>query len=105
MQISKSKSIKNRFIRIETTNQEMLNALKERGFRNYMLAILKEGVSPNNITDKNYNIVKAELAINRAGVLSNGICFSPETDIIVKPTMADYFEMERVIKQHKSRGY
>ena len=103
MQISKSKFIKNRFIRIETTNQEMLNAIKERGFRSYMLAILKDGVSPNNITDKN-NIVKAELAINRAGVLSNGIGFSPNTDIIVKPTMADYFEMEKILKQHKRRS-
>ena len=104
MQISKSKSIKNRFIRIETTNQEILNAIKERGLRNYMLAILKDGVSPNNITDKNDNIVKAELAINRAGVLSNGIGFSPKTDIIVKPTMADYFEMEKILKQHKRRS-
>ena len=103
MQISKSKSIKNRFIRIETINQEMLNAIKERGFRNYMLAILKDGVSPSNITDKN-NIVKAELAINRAGELSNGIGFSPNTDIIVKPTMADYFEMEKILKQHKRRS-
>ena len=103
MQISKSKSIKNRFIRIETTNQEMLNAIKERGLRNYMLAILKDGVSPNNITDK-YNVVKAELAINRAGVLSNGIAFSPKTDIIVKPTMADYFEIEKILKQHKRRS-
>ena len=104
MQISKSKSIKNRFIRIETTNQETLNAIKERGFRNYMLAILKDGVSPNNITDKNDNIVKAELAINRAGILSKGIGFSPNTDIIVKPTMADYFEMEKILKQHKRRS-
>lgn len=104
MQIPKSKSIKNRFIRIETTNQEMINVIKERGFRNYMLAILKEGVSPNNITDKNDNIVKAELAINRAGVLSTGIGFSPKTDIIVKPTMADYFEMEKILKQHKRRS-
>lgn len=104
MQISKSKSIKNRFIRIETTNQEMLNAIKERGFRNYMLAILKDGVSPNNITGKNDNTVKAELAINRAGVLSNSIGFSPKTDIIVKPTMADYFEMEKILKQHKRRS-
>ena len=103
MQISKSKFIKNRFIRIETTNQEMLNAIKERGFRSYMLAILKDGVSPNNITGK-HNIVKAELAINRAGVLSNAIAFSPNTDIIVKPTMADYFEMERILKQHKRRS-
>lgn len=104
MQISKSKSIKNRFIRIETINQEMLNEIKRHGFRNYMLAILKDGVSPNNITDKNDNIVKAELAINRAGVLSNGIGFSPNTDIIVKPTMADYFEMEKILKQHKRRS-
>lgn len=103
MQISKSKFIKNRFIRIETINQEMLNELKKRGFRNYMLAILKDGVSPNNITDKN-NIVKAELAINRAGVLSNAIGFSPDTDIIVKPTMTDYFEMEKILKQHKRRS-
>ena len=103
MQISKSKSIKNRFIRIETTNQEMLNAIKERGFRNYMLAILKDGVSPNNITDKD-NVVKAELAITRAGVLSDAIVFSSETDIIVKPTMADYFEMEKILKQHKRRS-
>jgi len=103
MQISKSKFIKNRFIRIETTNQEMLNELKKRGFRNYMLALLKDGVSPNNITDKD-NVVKAELAINRAGVLSNGIGFSPNTDIIVKPTMADYFEMEKILKQHKRRS-
>lgn len=103
MQISKSKSIKNRFIRIETTNQETLNAIKERGFRNYMLVILKDDVSPNNITDKD-NVVKAELAINRAGVLSNGIGFSPNTDIIVKPTMADYFEMEKILKQHKRRS-
>jgi hypothetical protein len=103
MQISKSKFIKNRFIRIETTNQGMLNAIKERGFRSYMLAILKDGVSPNNITDKD-NVVKAELAINRAGVLSNGIGFSPNTDIIVKPTMADYFEMEKILKQHKRRS-
>jgi hypothetical protein len=103
MQISKSKSIKNRFIRIETTNQEMLNAIKEHGFRNYMLAILKDGVSPSNITDKN-NIVKAELAINRAGILSNCIGFSPKTDIIVKPTMADYFEMEKILKQYKRRS-
>ena len=104
MQISKSKSIKNRFIRIETTNQEILNALKERGFRNYMLAILKDGVSPNNMIDKNDNTVKAELAINRAGILSDGIGFSPKTDIIVKPTMADYFEMEKILKQHKRRS-
>ena len=104
MQISKSKFIKNRFIRIETINQEMLNELKKRGFRNYMLAILKDGVSPNNITDKNNNIVKAELAINRAGVLSNGIAFSPNNDIIVKPTMADYFEMEKILKQYKRRS-
>ena len=103
MQISKSKSIKNRFIRIETINQEMLNELKKRGLRNYMLAILKDGVSPNNITDKD-NVVKAELAINRAGVLSNAIGFSPKTDIIVKPTMADYFEMEKILKQHKRRS-
>jgi hypothetical protein len=103
MQISKSKFIKNRFIRIETTNQGMLNELKKRGFRNYMLAILKDGVSPNNITDKD-NVVKAELAINRAGVLSNAIAFSPNTDIIVKPTMADYFEMEKILKQHKRRS-
>lgn len=103
MQISKSKFIKNRFIRIETINQEILNAIKERGFRSYMLVILKDGVSPNNITDKD-NVVKAELAINRAGVLSNGIGFSPNTDIIVKPTMADYFEMEKILKQHKRRS-
>lgn len=103
MQISKNKFIKNRFIRIETTNQEMLNELKKRGFRNYMLAILKDGVSPNNITDKD-NVVKAELAINRAGVLTNGIGFSPNNDIIVKPTMADYFEMEKILKQHKRRS-
>ena len=103
MQISKSKSIKNRFIRIETINQEMLNEIKRHGFRNYMLAILKDGVSPNNIIDKN-NIVKVELAINRAGVLSNVIGFSPKTDIIVKPTMADYFEMEKILKQHKRRS-
>lgn len=104
MQISKSKSIKNRFIRIETTNQELLNEIKNRGFRSYMLAILKDGVSPNNITYKNNYIVKAELAINRAGVLSYDIGFSPKTDIIVKPTMADYFEMEKILKQHKRRS-
>lgn len=103
MQISKSKFIKNRFIRIETINQEMLNEIKRHGFRSYMLAILKDGVSPNNIIDKN-NIVKAELAINRAGVLSYCIGFSPETDIIVKPTMADYFEMERILNQRKMRS-
>ena len=81
----------------------MLNAIKERGLRNYMLAILKDGVSPNNITDKG-GVVKAELAINRAGVLSDAIVFSSETDIIVKPTMADYFEMEKILKQHKRRS-
>ena len=104
MQISKSKSIKNRFIRIETTSQETLNAIKERGFRNYMLAILKDDVSLNNITGGGVGTVKAEIAINRAGELSNGIGFSPKTDIIVKPTMADYFEMEKILKQHKRRS-
>jgi hypothetical protein len=82
----------------------MINVIKERGFRHYMLAILKDGVSLDNITDKNDNTVKAELAINRAGILSDCIGFSPKTDIIVKPTMADYFEMEKILKQHKRRS-
>ena len=92
-----------RFIRIETTSEEMLALLKERGFRSYMLAILKEGVPLTNIVDTN-GTVRSELAINRAGITSLGIGYSPKTDIIVKPTMADYFEMEKILKQHKRRS-
>ena len=92
-----------RFIRIETTSEEMLAVLKERGFRSYMLAILKEGVPLTNIVDTT-GAVRSELAINRAGILSDSIGFSPKTDIIVKPTMADYFEMEKILKQHKRRS-
>ena len=92
-----------RFIRIETTSEEMLALLKERGFRSYMLAILKEGVPLTNIVDT-IGTVRSELAINRAGILSDSIGFSPKTDIIVKPTMADYFEMEKILKQHKRRS-
>ena len=102
MQISKSKSIKNRFIRIETTDEEVLAELKERGMRNYMLAILKEGVPLDNIALN--GTVNAELAINRAGITSLGIGYSPKTDILVKPTVKDYFEMERFLKQHKRRS-
>ena len=102
MQIPKGKSLKNRFIRIETTNQEVLDEIKIRGFRNYMLAILKEGVPLDNIAPK--GTVRSEVAINRAGIPTDSIGFSYSDDIIVKPTVKDYFEMEKLLYNEKRRS-